>query len=104
MKIYRMIALVAVVMMAMASLAQQATMTADVVDSPWTVTVTALSDDIVRVDVKPSDWTGTRLPSLASDKALNGRVPKVKITEDIDVSTMITENGMTVNFFKSMII
>ena len=102
MKIYRMIALVAVVMMAMASLAQQATMTADVVDSPWTVTVTALSDDIVRVDVKPSDWTGTRLPSLASDKALNGRVPKVKITEDIDVSTMITENGMTVNFFKSL--
>ena len=102
MKLYRMITLVAVVMMAMAGQAQQATMTVDAVDRPWTVTVTALSDDIVRVDVMPNEWNGTKLPTLACDKALSGRVPKVKINEDDNVSAMVTENGLSVRFFKSM--
>ena len=102
MKLYRMITLVAVVMMAMTGMAQQATMKVDAVASPWTVTVTALSDDIVRVDVVPNEWNGTKLPTLACDKALNGRVPKVKINEGAQVSTMVTENGLSVRVFNSM--
>ena len=102
MKLYRMITLVAVVMMAMTGMAQQATMKVDAVASPWTVTVTALSDDIVRVDVVPNEWNGTKLPTLACDKALNGRVPKVKISENSQVSTMVTENGLSVRVFNSM--
>ena len=102
MKLYRMITLVAVVLMAMSGLAQQATMTVKTVNHPWTVTVTALSDDIVRVDVMPNDWKGTKLPTLACDKALNGRVPKVKINEGTQVSTMVTENGLSVKVLNSM--
>ena len=102
MKLYRMITLVAVVLMAMSGLAQQATMTVKTVNHPWTVTVTALSDDIVRVDVMPNDWKGTKLPTLACDKALNGRVPKEKINEGTQVSTMVTENGLSVKVLNSM--
>ncbi len=101
MKLYRMITLVAV-LMAMSGLAQQATMTVKTVNHPWTVTVTALSDDIVRVDVMPNDWKGAKLPTLACDKALNGRVPKVKINEGTQVSTMVTENGLSVKVLNSM--
>ena len=97
-----MITLVAVVMMAMTGLAQQASLTVNAVNHPWTVTVTALSDDIVRVDVVPNEWNGVKLPTLACDKALNGRVPKVKISENSQVSTMVTENGLSVGVFNSM--
>ena len=63
MKLYRMMTLVAVAMLAMTGLAQQTTMTINDEERHQTITVTAVGDDIVRVDVVPDGWNGKRLPS-----------------------------------------
>ena len=68
MRFYRMISLAAVAMLALAAQAQQATMTVNDEERHQTITVTAVGDDIVRVDVTPDDWKGKRLPSLAQAK------------------------------------
>ena len=60
MKLYRMIALATVAMLAMAAIGQ--TMTFKDASRQQTITVTAVGEDIVRVDVVPDGWSGTRLP------------------------------------------
>ena len=102
MKLYRTITAFAVAMLAMTAIAQQATLTTNDDVIHRTITFTAVTDDIVRVDVVPEGWNGTRLPTLACDKALNGRVPKVKINEDDLTSTIVTENGLSVKFLKTL--
>ena len=91
-----------VAMLAMTAVAQQASLTVNDEARHQTITFTAISDDIVKVDVVPEGWNGTRLQTLASDKALNGRVPKVKTTEGDVSAKMVTENGLSVTFLKSM--
>ena len=89
-----------VAMLAMTAVAQQASLTVNDEARHQTITFTAISDDIVKVDVVPDGWNGTRLQTLASDKALNGRVPKVKINENSKVGSIVTENGLTVSLSK----
>ena len=57
--------MVAVAMMVLSAMAQQTVMTVNDEERHQTITVTAVGDDIVRVDVVPEGWNGTRLPSLA---------------------------------------
>ena len=102
MKLYRTITAFAVAMLAMTAIAQQATLTTNDDVIHRTITFTAVTDDIVRVDVVPEGWNGTRLQTVACDKALNGRVPKVKINEDDLTSTIVTENGLSVKFLKTL--
>ena len=64
----RFIVLAVVAMMAVVATGQPKTMTFNDATRQQTVTVTAVGDDIVRVDVVPDGWNGTRLPSLALDK------------------------------------
>ena len=64
-----------------------------------TITVTAVSEDIVRVDVLPDGWDGARLPSLAHDKTAKA---EIKIDELEDMSVMHTGSGMKVLIDKSM--
>ena len=96
---YRVITMVAVVMLALNATAQQKTMTVNDEERHQTITVTAVGNDVVRVDVVPDGWLGKRLPSLAMDR--NAKA-EVKINEDEYRSTMKTANGLTVSFIKPM--
>ncbi len=93
MKLYRMISILAVAMLAMTALAQQATMTFSDALRHQTVTVTAVGEDIVRVDVVPDGWSGTRLPSLALDKTAK---VEAKVEDLEDMSVMRTAGGLKV--------
>ena len=104
MKLYRTITAVAVALLAMTAIAQQATLTINDERLHYAITFTAVSDDIVRVDVVPEGWNGTRLQTMACDKALNGRVPKVKILENDHSSAIVTENGLSVKKMMNLII
>ena len=97
MKLYRMIALATVAMLAMAAIGQ--TMTFKDASRQQTITVTAVGEDIVRVDVVPDGWSGTRLPSLALDKTARA---EVKVEELEDMSVMRTGSGMKVILDKTM--
>ncbi len=104
MKLYRTITAFAVAMLAMTAIAQQATLTINDERLHYAITFTAVTDDIVRVDVVPEGWNGTRLQTVACDKALNGRIPKVKILEDDHSSAIVTENGLSVKKMMNLII
>ena len=93
MKLYRMISILAVAMLAMTAFAQQATMTFSDALRHQTITVTAVGEDIVRVDVVPDGWSGTRLPSLALEK--NAKV-EAKVEDLEDMSVMRTAGGLKV--------
>ena len=93
MKRYRMITMAIVAMLAVVASAQQATMQFNDETRHQTITVTAVGEDIVRVDVVPDDWNGKRLPSLVVD-----RIPKfdVRVNDWEDISVMRTGSGMKV--------
>ena len=93
MKLYRMTSILAAAMLALTALAQQATMTFNDATRHQTVTVTAVGEDIVRVDVVPDGWNGTRLPSLALDKTVKA---EINVEELEDMSVMRTGSGMKV--------
>ena len=91
----------AVAMLALVATAQPVTMTVDDEEHNQIITVTAVGNDIVRVDVVPVGWTGTRLPSLTLDKPLPTKV-EAKVTEQDDMSVMRTINGLKVVCDKSV--
>lgn len=99
MRIYRSITLAVVAMLAMGAVAQPMTMTFNDAIRHQTVTVTAVGEDIVRVDVVPDGWSGTRLPSLALDKTARA---EVKVEEMEDMSVMRTGSGMKVVLDKTL--
>ena len=99
MKLYRMTSILAVAMLALTALAQQATMTFNDATRHQTVTVTAVGEDIVRVDVVPDGWNGTRLPSLALDKTAKA---EINVEELEDMSVMRTGSGMKVVLDRTM--
>ena len=101
MRFYRMISLAAVAMLALAAQAQQATMTVNDEERHQTITVTAVGDDIVRVDVTPDDWKGKRLPSLAQAKNLKTEAKVENLGEDMSV--MRTASGMKVAYVNGTI-
>ena len=82
-----------VAMLALMASAQPTTMQFNDDERNQTITVTAVGEDIVRVDVVPDDWNGKRLPSLVIYK-----VPKfdVKVNDWEDISVMRTGGGMKV--------
>ncbi|MBQ9575616.1 MAG: hypothetical protein IJV11_01930 [Muribaculaceae bacterium] len=99
MKFYRLMTLAAVTMLAVNAMGQPKVMTFNDVARHQTVTVTAVGEDIVRVDVVPDGWNGTRLPSLALDKSVRA---EVKVEEMEDMSVMRTGSGMKVVLDKTM--
>ena len=96
MKSFRMITMVAVAMMVLSAMAQQTAMTVNDEERHQTITVTAVGDDIVRVDVVPEGWNGTRLPSLALEQKVTPEVKVEKWGDDINV--LRTANGMKVTY------
>ena len=99
MRFHRFIVLAVVAMMAVVATGQPKTMTFNDVERRQTITVTAVGEDIVRVDVVPDGWSGTRLPSLALDKTAKA---EVKVEELEDMSVMRTGSGMKVVLDKTL--
>ena len=99
MKLYRMMISVVAAMMALTALAQQRTLSFNDDARHQTVTVTAVGEDIVRVDVMPDDWNGKPLPSLALEKNTKD---EVKIHDYDDFSVMTTAGGLRVMYDKSL--
>ena len=71
--------MVAMAVLAMAAMAQQTSLTVNDAKRGQTITVTAVGNDIVCVDVVPDGWSGEFLPSLALDKSVLASKPKVTI-------------------------
>ena len=92
--------MVVVAMLAMTATAQQATMTVNDEERHQTITVTAVGDDIVRVDVVPDGWNGKRLPSLALDKNVK---TEAKVDNLNDMTVMRTATGMKVTYVNGAI-
>ncbi len=86
--------MVAVAALALVAMAQQTSMTVNDVERHQTITVTAIGDDIVRVDVIPEGWSGQRLPSLALDRNVKTEAKVEKLGDDISV--LRTASGMKV--------
>ena len=99
MRYYRMILSLVVVSLAMSAAAQQKSLTIKEEVRHNTITFTAIGDDIVRVDVVPDDWNGTRLPSLALDKTTK---VEVKTSEDEFTAELTTANNFSVKFIKPL--
>ena len=100
MKRYRMITMAVVAMMVMTAAAQQSTMTVNDGTRHQTITVTAVGDDIVRVDVVPDGWNGTRLPSLALEKSVKAAA---KVNDLDDMCVLRTAGGMKVVYVNGSI-
>ena len=96
---FRMTVLVVVAMLAMTAMGQPKALTFNDATRHQTVTVTAVGEDIVRVDVVPDGWNGTRLPSLALDK--NAKA-EINVEELEDMSVMRTGSGMKVVLDRTM--
>lgn len=104
MKLHRIITLVAVSMFAMASWAQQKpSLTINDEARNQTVSITVISNDIVRVDVVPNGWTGNRLPSLALEQSLNeGGATVLRNDKGDDVSAITTATGLRIVLDKKL--
>lgn len=104
MKLHRIITLVAVSMFAMASWAQQKpSLTINDEARNQTISITVISNDIVKVDVVPNGWTGNRLPSLALEQSLNeGGAIVLRNDKGDDVSAITTATGLRIVLDKKL--
>ncbi len=80
-------------MIALASSAQAPALSVNDETRNQTITVTVVSNDIVKVDVVPWSWKGSRLPSLTKEQPDEGRYTK---QEGNSVNEMVTESGLRV--------
>ena len=61
------------------------------------ITVTAITPDIVRVEVPPAGFTGKRLPSLLASEAQHATAPQVTVSDaGSDIATLRTASGLRV--------
>jgi len=102
MRLYRMMISLALAMLALAVSAQPKAITVEDEEQGQIITVTAVGNDVVRVDVVPTGWTGTSLPSLALDKSRQASKVEATVTEQDDMSVMRIVDGMKVVYDKSM--
>ena len=73
MRLHSIFTLIAVAIVAITSMAQQPALTLTSNESQHTITISVITDDIVKVEVAPTGWRGNALPSLLSEEALNHR-------------------------------
>ena len=98
MKLNRILTFIAIATLGFVALAQpNASLSINDEQRQQTISVTVISDDIVRVDVVPDVWKGERLPSLALEQSLNegkAKVTRNNYGNDADVIT--TSTGLRV--------
>ena len=98
MKVYRFLTLLIVAGLALVAQAQRDPVLSVRDDARnQTITVSVISNDIVRVDVVPDHWTAERLPSLALEQSLN-EGDAVVLTNNLgdDMGVMTTASGLRV--------
>ena len=100
MKLYKMMIVVAAAASALALQAQPTVMTINDEMRHQAITVTAVGDDIVRVDIVPDGWSGNWLPSLALDRNTK---TEAKVNDWGEISMLRTANGMQVVYVNGSI-
>ena len=103
MKVYRIISLVAIALLATAASANINNIEYTDEDNRQTIKVTTLCNDIMKVEITPDGWDGKRLPSLAQDN-FNGRGGTATLVDerDNDITTLTTGSGMRVILDKQL--
>ena len=69
MKLHRFLSLFALAVVALTTMAQKQAISINDIKHAQTISVEAINDDIVKVQVTPQAWNGKPLQSLVSDKA-----------------------------------
>ena len=84
MKVYRIISLVAIALLATAASANINNIEYTDEDNRQTIKVTTLCNDIMKVEITPDGWDGKRLPSLATgEKDLQNVSEKGDLLNDV---------------------
>ncbi len=96
MKLQRIFSLVAVALLAVAALARPASVSFADEARQQTVVVTAITDDIVRIDVRPNRYQGPTLASLLTDEALAATCPAATVADEGDLAVLSTPSGLRV--------
>ena len=99
MKLQRILTLAAVAMLAVAAWAQQSSVTFNDEARNQTVVVTAITNDIVRVEVRPAPnitQVQPATPSLVLDEAMKTAQAQAKVSEAGDLAVLTTASGMRV--------
>ncbi|MBR5087005.1 MAG: DUF5110 domain-containing protein [Muribaculaceae bacterium] len=94
MKLHKFLTLLVLVGLALSAQAQSMSVKDDARNQY--IIVTAISHDILRVDVVPDYWTGEQLPSLVSDLSQQNAItgPELSVKESGDFHVMTTQSGM----------
>ena len=99
MKLQRILTLAAVAMLTVAAWAQQSSVTFNDEARNQTVVVTAITNDIVRVEVRPAPnitQAQPATPSLVLDEAMKTAQAQAKVSEAGDLAVLTTASGMRV--------
>ncbi len=67
-----------------------------------TITVTVISKDVVKIEVTPDSWTGTRLPSVATDNYAGSDGLSLQCDENNALKTATTQKGLRVMIDKQL--
>ncbi len=104
MKHFRVLAFLLLSILALNTTAKDATLRITDELRQQTIAVTVISNDIVKIDVTPLSWNGTRLPSIAQDNydACAGLAIQVNESGNDMPSTASTQGGMRVMLDKKL--
>ncbi len=67
-----------------------------------TITATVISKDVVKIEVTPDSWTGTRLPSVATDNYAGCDGLSLQCDENNALKTATTQKGLRVMIDKQL--
>lgn len=103
MKLHRFLSLFALAVVAMTAMAQKQAISINDIKHAQTISVEAINDDIVKVQVTPQAWNGKPLQSLVSDKALKEAQATVQLNDNgSDMAVMTTQSGLRVVLDKQL--
>ena len=98
MRLHSIFTLFAVAIVAITSMAQQPALTLTSNERQHTITISVITDDIVKVEVAPTGWRGNALPSLLSEEALKGAASAEPLVSKLgdDMAQVVTATGLRV--------
>ncbi|MBR5102355.1 MAG: DUF5110 domain-containing protein [Muribaculaceae bacterium] len=102
MKLRKLLTLLVGFALALSAYAQQSSVSMTDDSRNQVITVTAITPDIVRVDIVPQAGQTVKLPSLLSDEAMRATKPQVDVNRMGDMTVMRTGSGMRVLLDNSM--
>ena len=94
MRPHRIIASLAAALVAVAAWTQNYLISIRDAERQQTITVKAVSDDILQVRVEPFSWSAQRLPSLLLEQSLHAAASTATVNEQGDFAVMQTASGL----------